>query len=124
MRVLLAAASFASTISGIQRHALNMVRCLLLRQEVTAVHLVVAPWQCAMVESAELPADRRLKMQVADIDRGSLSRNLWYYRELPRLAESWAPMLFISRIRCLWMRDPSVAPRWSRCTICIRMNSR
>lgn len=88
MRVLLAAASFASTISGIQRHALNMVRCLLLRQEVTAVHLVVAPWQCAMVESAELPADRRLKMQVADIDRGSLSRNLWYYRELPRLAEA------------------------------------
>ncbi|MGB6693744.1 MAG: glycosyltransferase family 4 protein [Terracidiphilus sp.] len=87
MRVLLAAASFASTISGIQRHALNMVRCLLLRQEITAVHLVVAPWQCAMVESAELPADRRLKMQVADIDRGSLSRNLWYYRELPRLAE-------------------------------------
>jgi glycosyltransferase involved in cell wall biosynthesis len=87
MKILLAAASFASTISGIQRHAINAVRCLLLRHEITSVHLLVAPWQCSMVESAELPADRRLEIQIADIDRGSLSRNLWYYRELPRLAE-------------------------------------
>jgi len=86
MKVLAAAASFASGISGVQRHALNMVRCLLLLEEIAEVHLVVAPWQHGMIETAQLPEDRRLHTHVAAMHRGSLGRNLWYFRELPRLA--------------------------------------
>jgi glycosyltransferase involved in cell wall biosynthesis len=86
MKVLLAAASFASSISGIQRHALNVARCLLLCPEITELHFVVAPWQCDMVQAAGLPLDTRLSTHVADMGRGSLSRNLWYYRRLPGLA--------------------------------------
>ena len=67
MKIMVAAASFSSEISGIQRHALNMVRCLLRRPEISRV------------------------THVAEMDRGSLSRNLWYYRELPALAARLQP---------------------------------
>ncbi len=86
MKVLVAAASFATSISGLQRHAFNVARCLLLRPEVSALHLVVAPWQCNLAQAAGLPADGRLSIHIADIRRGSISRNLWYYRRLPKLA--------------------------------------
>src|SRR5271163_2734587 len=84
MKILIAAASFASQISGLQRHAFNVVRCLLQLQEISAVHVVVAPWQRALVE--DLDTDPRLTVHIADMEQTSLSRNVWYYRELPALA--------------------------------------
>lgn len=86
MKVLIAAASFASNISGIQRHALNVVRCLLPEPEVETVHLVIAPWQRDFVQAQRFSKDPRLVIHVAELERGSLSRNLWYYRRLPELA--------------------------------------
>ncbi len=86
MKILVAAASFSSRISGLQRHAFNVVRCLLQLQEISAVHLVVAPWQRALVEDAGFHSDSRLTVHIAEMEQSSLSRNLWYYRELPALA--------------------------------------
>jgi glycosyltransferase involved in cell wall biosynthesis len=86
MKVLIAAASFSLNISGIQRHALNVVRCLLKQEDISALHLVIAPWQLDLVKAAGLEPDGRLTMHVAEMDQSSLSRNLWYYRELPQLA--------------------------------------
>jgi hypothetical protein len=85
MKILLAAASFATNISGVQRHALSLARCLLLRPEVSAVHLVVAPWQSDFTQIARL-SDARLSTHIADISHSAISRNLWYYRRLPELA--------------------------------------
>jgi glycosyltransferase involved in cell wall biosynthesis len=86
MKILLAAASFASNISGIQRHALSLARCLLLRPEVSALHLVVSPWQSDFAQIAGLSSDARLSTHIADISHNAISRNLWYYRRLPELA--------------------------------------
>jgi glycosyltransferase involved in cell wall biosynthesis len=86
MKILVAAASFSSRISGLQRHAFNVVRCLLKLPEISAVHLVVAPWQRALVEDAGFNSDSRLTVHIAEMEQSSLSRNLWYYRELPALA--------------------------------------
>jgi glycosyltransferase involved in cell wall biosynthesis len=86
MKILIAAASFATSISGLQRHAFNVARCLLSRPEISALHLVVAPWQCDLAQAAGLPSDVRLSIHIADINRSSLSRNLWYFRRLPQLA--------------------------------------
>jgi glycosyltransferase involved in cell wall biosynthesis len=86
MKILVAAASFSSRISGLQRHAFNVVRCLLQLREISAVHLVVAPWQRALVEDAGFHSDSRLNVHIGEMDQSSLSRNLWYYRELPALA--------------------------------------
>lgn len=86
MKVLLAAASFASKISGIQRHALNLAHCLLLQPEITEVHWVIAPWQQQMAKLSDLGQDPRFIPHVASMSRHTIGRNLWYYRSLPQLA--------------------------------------
>lgn len=86
MKILIAAASYASNISGIQRHACNVVRCLLQREEVSFVHLLIAPWQRKLVQDAGIKPDVRLSTHVAEMDPSSLSRNFWHYRRLPELA--------------------------------------
>jgi glycosyltransferase involved in cell wall biosynthesis len=86
VKIVIAAASFASNISGLQRHAFNVTRCLLPQPEIAELHLVVAPWQRALVQRAGLGPDPRLTVHVAEMGHSSLSRNLWYYRRLPELA--------------------------------------
>jgi glycosyltransferase involved in cell wall biosynthesis len=93
MKILLTAASFSSMISGVQRHAFNVVRCLLLHPGISTVHLVVAPWQRALVEEAELGPSGRLTTHIAKMDQSSLSRNFWYYRRLPELVDRLRPDL-------------------------------
>lgn len=86
MKILVAAASYASNISGIQRHACNVVRCLLQHPDVSFVHLVIAPWQNKLVQAAGIKPNDRLSTQIAAMTLSSLSRNLWHYRRLPELA--------------------------------------
>jgi glycosyltransferase involved in cell wall biosynthesis len=88
VKILIAAASFSSHISGVQRHAFNVVRCLLRQPEISTVHLVIAPWQRELVQAAGLHPDSRLATHIAEMEPSSLSRNLWYYRQLPALATS------------------------------------
>jgi glycosyltransferase involved in cell wall biosynthesis len=73
-------------MSGLQRHALNLVRCLLPEQEISALHLVIAPWQRSLLEDARFLHNSRIVIHIAEMERSSLSRNLWYYRTLPELA--------------------------------------
>jgi glycosyltransferase involved in cell wall biosynthesis len=91
MKIMVTAASFSSELSGIQRHAFNLVRCLLSRPEISRVELVVAPWQTKLARGVGLDRDIRLKMHVADMKQGSLSRNAWYYRKLPSLVAGLRP---------------------------------
>ena len=93
MKILVVAASYSANISGLQRHAFNMVRCLLLNPDITAVHLVLSPWQRKMAESAGLGSDRRLAIHFEEMDRGTVARNLWYYRKLPQLVSRLKPDL-------------------------------
>ena len=86
MKILLAAASFASNISGLQRHAFNVARCLLSQSDISELHLVIAPWQRNLMHAAGVSPNARLTTHVAEMDRSSFSRNLWYYRRLPELA--------------------------------------
>jgi glycosyltransferase involved in cell wall biosynthesis len=86
LKILIAAASFASNISGLQRHALNVVRCLLPEPAISSVHLVIAPWQHEFVQAAGFSSNERLVIHTAEMKRGSLSRNLWHFRRLPELA--------------------------------------
>jgi len=91
MNVLVAAPAFSDRISGIQRHALNLVRCLLQHKEVSAVQLVVAPWQNQMLQADWFVPDRRLTTHVVEMKASSLSRNTWYYHGLPCLTARLRP---------------------------------
>jgi len=86
MKVLIAAASSSPELSGVPRHGFNVARCLLARPEVTGVELVVAPWQRELVTKSGLEPSARLRVHLAEMTASTLSRNLWYYRELPALA--------------------------------------
>ena len=88
MRILIAAASFSSNISGLQRHAFNQARCMLRATEVEQVHFVIAPWQQEIVKVSGLQHDAKFVLHVAEMDRDSLSRNAWYYRKLPAVARA------------------------------------
>ncbi|HEX4037357.1 MAG TPA: glycosyltransferase family 1 protein [Acidobacteriaceae bacterium] len=86
MKILVAAPSFAANLSGVQRHAINLARCLLSQPEITTLFFVVAPWQDALIQAATLIPDPRLIVHVAALEQTSARRNAWYYRQLPRLA--------------------------------------
>jgi len=86
MRVVIALASSGRQLSGVPRHAINVARCLLTRSEITAVHLVAAPWQQEFVRNSSPCNDPRLHLHSASIGSSAASRNLWYYFELPKLA--------------------------------------
>jgi glycosyltransferase involved in cell wall biosynthesis len=88
MRVLVTAIAHPTGISGVQRHALNLVHCLLQRPEISTVHLVLAPWQLHLPALAGLQPGDRLRIQIATTHRGAFSRNLWHLRELPVLARA------------------------------------
>jgi glycosyltransferase involved in cell wall biosynthesis len=86
MRIVIAAVASSPHLSGVSRHAASMARCLLGRAEVSAIHLVVAEWQYDSMFGALPNTDPRLHIHKVAIRKGVLSRNLWYYIQLPHLA--------------------------------------
>jgi glycosyltransferase involved in cell wall biosynthesis len=86
MKVVIALTSAADQISGVQRHAINLARCLLTRTDITVVHLIVASWQQQCLRSVEPIRDARLHLHTANLSNTSIGRNLWYYTKLPRIA--------------------------------------
>jgi glycosyltransferase involved in cell wall biosynthesis len=73
-------------MSGVSRHAANIVRCLLTRPEISAIHMLVAPWEHKYLCEAVSRIDSRLRIHPVHLRSGTLTRNLWYYRELPAIA--------------------------------------
>src|ERR1700691_2232042 len=86
MKVLVPLASSSGQMSGVPRHAINLTRCLLTRDEIVEVHLVTAPWQRDFVQDALPHGDARLHLHTVQIGNSAWSRNLWFYAELPKLA--------------------------------------
>jgi glycosyltransferase involved in cell wall biosynthesis len=86
MKIVIAAVSSATGLSGVTRHAANVVRCLLTRSEISAVHVVGAPWQHQLFCDAVSRTDERLHIHSVPLGVGTLARNLWYYKDLPAIA--------------------------------------
>jgi len=89
MKIMIAAVAASDHISGVSRHAANLAHCLLTRDEVTEVHLVVGDWQYASMHAALENAGPELTIHQVDLDRGALARNVWYFRGLPKLAAQY-----------------------------------
>ena len=87
MRIVIAVVTSSEHLSGVSRHAANMARCLLMRSDVSAVHLIGAQWQYDSLRGAVPHTDARLRLHLVSIGKSVLSRNLWYYTQLPVLAE-------------------------------------
>jgi glycosyltransferase involved in cell wall biosynthesis len=86
MKIVIAAVSSTTHLSGVTRHAANLVRCLLTRAEVSAIHLLAAPWQQASLREAVAHTDRRFHIHAVPVGSGMVARNRWYYADLPSIA--------------------------------------
>ena len=87
MRIVIAAVSSNRCMSGVSRHAANLSKCLLMRSEISAVHLLVAPWEERYLSEAICRIDPRLFVHSVPLRPGTLHRNAWYSRSLPAIAE-------------------------------------
>jgi len=87
MKLLLAALSSSSFPDGVSRHAANVARSLLLQTGIERIDLVVGAWQAEAMRSLLGDSDDRIRISRAEAGRSSWSRNRWYWRELPRLAQ-------------------------------------
>ena len=87
MKVVIAAVSSNRSLSGVSRHAANLARCLLMRPEISALHVLVAPWEQGYIKDAISRSDGRLRIHAVPLPEGTLRRNLWYHRTLPAIAE-------------------------------------
>jgi len=86
MKIVIAAVSSNVSMSGVSRHAANLVRCLLSRSEITALHVLLAPWEHKHVAEAVARTDSRLRIHAVALQPGTINRNLWFYTELPAIA--------------------------------------
>jgi glycosyltransferase involved in cell wall biosynthesis len=87
VNILIAAVTANHAMSGVSRHAANLVKGLLTRPDVSSIHLLVAPWEYEYVSKAISRLDGRLHIHAVHLRPGRLHRNLWYYRTLPSVAE-------------------------------------
>jgi glycosyltransferase involved in cell wall biosynthesis len=87
MKLVLVAVSANSQLSGVTQHAANVARCLLMHSDVEAVHAIAAPWEHHLLRDAIAMEDPRLHIHCVHVDRSSLARNLWYYFDLPSIAQ-------------------------------------
>lgn len=86
MNVVIAALSAPEHLNGVSRHCANLARGLLTRAEVSEVHLLAGAWQQNLYSDAIARQDARLHIHAVAMRRDTLSRNHWYYSELPRVA--------------------------------------
>lgn len=86
MRVVVAAVSSASQLSGVQRHAFNLAACLRMLPDMSGVDLVLAPWQRHLAETYARGAGRRMRLHFPDLANTAVARNAWFYQSLPALA--------------------------------------
>lgn len=91
MKILIAVAQFSSSLSGIQRHAINVVRCLIQQADISEVHVVLAPWQEELARTSGLTQMERVTTHIAQMDKSVWSRNRWYYRHLPEMVAEVRP---------------------------------
>jgi glycosyltransferase involved in cell wall biosynthesis len=86
LTIVIAAVAGSSSLSGVSRHAVNLARCLLTREDIAEVHLIVARWQYAELNALISGTECRLHLHSVKVRRGTIARNVWYYNELPHVA--------------------------------------
>lgn len=87
MNLLITAISSATGPSGICRHAQNLVRCASSRREISRITLMIGKWQESYFRSSFHLSDDKLDLVTVNISNDAFSRNLWYLREMPGVAD-------------------------------------
>lgn len=112
MNLLITAMSSATGPSGICRHAYNLALCAASRSEVLQITLVLGKWQEFYFRTSFSLKAIRINVVSVNISNDAFARNLWYLRDLPKLADEVAAdivhLSFPAPIRRSAMRCPVV----------------
>src|ERR1700730_7463432 len=112
MNLLITAISSATGPSGICRHAYNLARCASGRGEVLQITLVLGRWQELYFRNSFNLNAIRANVVSVNIPNDAFARNIWYLRELPKLADKVGAdivhLSFPAPIRRSAMRCPVV----------------
>jgi glycosyltransferase involved in cell wall biosynthesis len=112
MNLLITAMSSATGPSGICRHAYNLALCAASRSEVLQITLVLGKWQEFYFRNSFSLKAIRINVVSVNISNDAFARNLWYLRDLPKLADEVAAdivhLSFPAPIRRSAMRCPVV----------------
>ncbi|MEI2581624.1 glycosyltransferase family 4 protein [Scytonema sp. PRP1] len=87
MHILISALHRPSKPTGVCRHAVNLAQCLADTDQVTKVTLVVGAWQKDYFEKSFTIYSDKIKLFSVDIKNNSVSRNIWFLFNLPKLAK-------------------------------------
>ena len=91
MHVLITALHRPIKPTGVCRYAANLARCLADLEQISHVTFVTGAWQRGYFETAFVLTSPKIKIIEIDIKNSSISRNVWFLFELPRLAQKLAP---------------------------------
>lgn len=86
MHLLIASVSAATSPTGICRHAANIVRGMLALPSVQKITMLAGDWQTDYFRDAFNLYSDRLEIRGIAISNRSVTRNLWYLRNLPAVA--------------------------------------
>src|SRR5258708_20687710 len=90
MNLLITATSSATGPSGICRHAYNLARCAASHGEVLQITLAIGKWQEFYFRNSFNLKAIRVNVVSVDISNDAFARNIWYLRDLPKLADEVA----------------------------------
>ncbi len=93
MHVLISALHRPSKPTGVCRHAANLARCLAASPEITQVTIAIGAWQHDYFTTVFDLRSPKIVVTCVDITNSSVSRNLWFWRGLPKLAQQLRPDL-------------------------------
>ncbi|MBW4646929.1 MAG: glycosyltransferase family 4 protein [Goleter apudmare HA4340-LM2] len=88
MHALIAALHRPIQPTGVCRHAANLARCLAENQEITKISLVIGAWQEHYFETSFSFTSEKIQLISINIKNSSLTRNIWFLRSLPQLANN------------------------------------
>lgn len=93
MHILISALSRFTHPSGICRYAANLAKCLAELEQISRITLVLGSWQKQyFIEDFQINSEKILIYPV-NIKNNSISRNIWFVFQLPRLTKIINPDL-------------------------------
>lgn len=91
MHIAIAALHRPTTPTGVCRHAANLAQCLADTKSVSRVTLITGIWQKHYFKTFLALASDKIEILDIKIPNNSISRNLWFLFELPKLLKRLNP---------------------------------
>ncbi|MGD1807354.1 glycosyltransferase family 4 protein [Dapis sp. BLCC M126] len=93
MHILISALSRFNRPSGICRYAANLAKCLDEVEQISRITLVLGSWQKKyFLEDFQIDS-AKIKIYPVNIKNSSISRNIWFFFQLPKLTKIIKPDL-------------------------------